>query len=129
MPKEKNGGSIPGGSDLTSYTYSIGAALPTDATRDDYVFAGWYDNEALAGDAVEAIGADEMGAKEYFAKWVAAPEGEGGGSDADGSNKGDGNGKSALSRTGDPLAAAPWIACGALSLAAIALAARKLARK
>lgn len=124
-----NGGSIPGGSDLTSYTYSIGAALPTDATRDDYVFAGWYDNEALAGDAVEAIGADEMGAKEYFAKWVAAPEGEGGGSDADGSNKGDGNGKSALSRTGDPLAAAPWIACGALSLAAIALAARKLARK
>lgn len=115
-----NGGAIPGGSELESYTYSIGAALPADVSRDGYTFAGWYDNEALSGDPVEAIGADETGAKEYFAKWeqVADPLGPG----TDG-------GKSALARTGDPLGAAPWLALGALSLAGIALAVRKLTRK
>lgn len=126
-----NGGAIPGGSELESYTYSIGAALPADVSRDGYTFAGWYDNEALSGEPVEAIGADETGAKEYFAKWeqVAKPL-EPGAADGKGGESGsNGKGGSALSRTGDPLGAAPWLALGALSLAGIALAVRKLARK
>lgn len=56
-----------GGTTPSNYTYSVGAQLP-EPTRDGYVFAGWYDNEACTGEPVEAIGLDETGAKEYFAK-------------------------------------------------------------
>ena len=64
-----NGGTI-GSGNVTGYTYGEGATLPTDVTRAGYTFAGWYDNEALTGDAVTAIGATETGKREYWAKWV-----------------------------------------------------------
>ena len=54
---------------VTSYTYGVGATLPTDVTRTGYTFKGWYDNEALAGAPVTAIGGTETGNKEYWAKW------------------------------------------------------------
>ena len=54
---------------VTSYTYGVGATLPTDVTRTGYTFKGWYDNEALAGSPVTAIGDTETGNKEYWAKW------------------------------------------------------------
>ena len=54
---------------VTSYTYGVGATLPTDVTRTGYTFKGWYDNEALTGSPVTAISNTETGNKEYWAKW------------------------------------------------------------
>ena len=65
-----NNGTINSG-DVTSYTYGIGATLPTDVTRSGYTFGGWYDNEALSGDPVTAISAEATGDQTYWAKWTA----------------------------------------------------------
>ena len=65
-----NGGTINSGN-VTSYTYGVGATLPTDVTRTGYTFKGWYDNESLTGNPVTAIGGAETGNKEYWAKWEA----------------------------------------------------------
>ena len=54
---------------VTSYTYGVGATLPTDVTRTGYTFKGWYDNENLTSSPVTAIGNTEKGNKEYWAKW------------------------------------------------------------
>lgn len=54
---------------VTSYTYGVGATLPTDVTRTGYTFKGWYDNESLTGSPVTAISNTETGNKEYWAKW------------------------------------------------------------
>ena len=62
------GGTINNGN-VTSYTYGVGATIPTDVTRTGYTFKGWYDNEGLTGDPVTAIGNTETGNKEYWAKW------------------------------------------------------------
>lgn len=53
---------------LDSYVFGQGAELPW-ATRKGYLFRGWYDNKELSGNASVAIAPDEMGAKEYWAKW------------------------------------------------------------
>ena len=63
-----NGGTINNGN-VTSYTYGVGATLPTDVTRTGYTFKGWYYNENLTGSPVTAIGDTETGNKEYWAKW------------------------------------------------------------
>ena len=65
-----NGGTINNGN-VTSYTYGVGATLPTadDMTYTGHTFKGWYDNESLTGSPVTAIGGTEMGNKEYWAKW------------------------------------------------------------
>ena len=55
--------------DVTSYTYGVGATLPTDVTRTGYTFKGWYYNENLTGSPVTAISNTETGNKEYWAKW------------------------------------------------------------
>ena len=67
-----NGGTINSGN-VTSYTYGVGATLPTagDMTYTGHTFVGWYDNENLTGSPVTAIGGTEMGNKEYWAKWEA----------------------------------------------------------
>ena len=59
--------------DVTSYTYGVGATLPTagDMTYTGHTFKGWYDNENLTGSPVTAIGDTETGNKEYWAKWEA----------------------------------------------------------
>ena len=57
------------GSNVTSYTYGVGATLPTDVTRTGYTFKGWYDNENLTSSPVTAISNTETGNKEYWAKW------------------------------------------------------------
>lgn len=62
-----NGGTLE--SALEKYTYGEGAVLPVP-TRTDYTFAGWFDNEELTGTPVTQIAADEMGNKEYWAKWT-----------------------------------------------------------
>ena len=72
-----NGGTIAAGKDVTAYPTGTGAALPTaaDMTREGYTFAGWYDNAALTGSPVTAIGATETGDKAYWAKWDPVPGG------------------------------------------------------
>ena len=56
---------------VTSYTYGVGATLPTadDMTYTGHTFKGWYDNENLTSSPVTAIGDTETGNKEYWAKW------------------------------------------------------------
>ena len=66
-----NGGTINSGN-ITSYTYGIGATLPTDVTRECYNFLGWYDNEEYTGTAVTEISASETGDKTYYAQWEKA---------------------------------------------------------
>ena len=68
---DANDGTIASGKDVTSYTYGVGATLPTadDMTYTGHTFKGWYDNEGLTGDPVTAIGDTETGNKEYWAKW------------------------------------------------------------
>ena len=65
-----DGGTINSGS-VTGYTYGDGASLPTDVTKANYTFGGWYDNSGLTGTAVTSIGATDTGNKEYWAKWTA----------------------------------------------------------
>lgn len=64
-----NGGTINSGN-ITNYTYGEGAMLPTDVTKEGYVFGGWYDNEEYTGTAVTEITADETGNKMFYAKWT-----------------------------------------------------------
>ncbi len=58
------------GTNLTSYIYGKGAALPTDWKKTGYTFAGWYDNEACSGNPVTEISATDTGDKAYWAKWT-----------------------------------------------------------
>ena len=56
----------------TSYTFqSSDVTLPTenDISRTGYSFAGWYDNKALTGNAVQTISGGTSGDKMYYAKW------------------------------------------------------------
>lgn len=64
-----NGGTINAG-DVTSYTYGVGATLPTNVTKTGYTFGGWYDNSGLTGDAVTTISTSATGDKEFWAKWT-----------------------------------------------------------
>ncbi len=64
-----NDGTINAGN-VTSYTYGIGATLPTNVTKDGFTFGGWYDNEGLTGSAVTTISTTATGNKEYWAKWT-----------------------------------------------------------
>ena len=64
-----NDGAITSG-DVTEYSYSIGATLPTAVAKAGYTFAGWYANSSLTGDVVESIGTSEYGDKEFWAKWT-----------------------------------------------------------
>ncbi len=53
------------------YTYGTGLSLKA-ATKENYEFAGWYDNAEFTGSAVTSIGSTESGAKEFYAKWTEA---------------------------------------------------------
>lgn len=63
-----NNGTINSGN-VTSYTYGTETTLPTDVTRTDYTFDGWYANAELTGDKVTSISNTATGNKEYWAKW------------------------------------------------------------
>ena len=67
-----NGGTIASGKDMTSYTYGVGATLPTkdDMTREGYTFDGWYDNNDFSGSSVTMISPTDTGAKTFYAKWT-----------------------------------------------------------
>ena len=65
-----NSGTINAGN-VTSYTYGVGATLPTNVTRTGYLFGGWFDNSDCTGDAVTTISTTDTGDKTYYAKWTA----------------------------------------------------------
>ena len=64
-----NGGTINSGN-VTSYTYGVGATLPTDVTLAGYRLEGWYDNSGCTGSAITAISTSETGNKEFWANWI-----------------------------------------------------------
>lgn len=108
-----NGGTIHSGG-VTEYTYGQGAALPTDVTRAGYTFGGWYDNEALTGEPVTAIGPAETGDKTFYAKWT---ENSSGGDSGEGSggNTGEGPGSDTGSTGGSSGSSASGTSSGTSS--------------
>lgn len=65
-----NGGTINAGN-ITSYTETEGATLPTDVTKTGYNFDGWFDNSDLEGDAVNSIATTATGNLTFWAGWSA----------------------------------------------------------
>ncbi len=68
---QTNNGVINSGN-ITSYTYGVGATLPTDVTKTGYEFVGWFDNSSYDGGVVTEIANNEVGNKNFWAKWTAA---------------------------------------------------------
>ena len=64
-----NGGTIKSG-DVTSYTYGVGATLPTQVEKSGYTFGGWFDNSDCTGTAVTNIATNATGDKQFWAKWI-----------------------------------------------------------
>ena len=69
---QTDGGTIAQGKEITSYTYGIGATLPTanDITWDGYTFHGWYADSSFSGSPVTEITATDTGNKTFYAKWT-----------------------------------------------------------
>ncbi len=67
---ELNGGQETG-SLANSYTYGKEMILPNRVEKQGYTFAGWYDNESLAGNPVTTIPNTSIGDKTFYAKWDA----------------------------------------------------------
>lgn len=67
---ELNGGTINSGNP-TEYVYGVGAML-ADATRENYLFEGWYTDAALTQRITE-IGTEQTGDLILFAKWSLDP--------------------------------------------------------
>ena len=65
----KNGGNINFG-DINEYTYGTGATLPTNVTKEGYVFRGWFENQNCEGTAITTITTTDTGNKTYYAKWL-----------------------------------------------------------
>ena len=66
----RNGGNINSG-DVTSYTYGVGATLPTDITMKGFDFEGWFTDDNCTGTPVTEITATDIGNKSFYAKWNA----------------------------------------------------------
>lgn len=66
------GGATINSNNVTSYTYGVGATLPTasDMTYEGYTFNGWYTNSSFTGNPVTAISTTTTGAKTYYAQWL-----------------------------------------------------------
>ena len=67
----KDGGTIHSGN-VTCYFVDTGATLPTEVTKANSIFGGWYDNAECTGTAITEIPVGSTGEKEYWAKWTAA---------------------------------------------------------
>jgi len=67
-----NGGNFVPGTEVTKYTYGVGAKLPNALIirKAGCEFGGWYSNSALTGDVQYKIPTNATGDKEYWAKWI-----------------------------------------------------------
>ena len=65
---DTKGGTINNGN-VTSYTYGVGATLPTDVTKIGCSFAGWYDNSGYTGSVQTSIPVNSLNDKKFWAKW------------------------------------------------------------
>ena len=72
---DANGGTIASGQDVTSYTYGVGATLPTDITKDNYIFAGWYKDDRFSGSSVTKISDTDIDNQVFYAKWLSTDAG------------------------------------------------------
>ncbi|MBO4778344.1 MAG: InlB B-repeat-containing protein, partial [Bacteroidales bacterium] len=64
-----NEGTINAGN-VESYEFGKGATLPTDVTKTGYTFDGWYSNSSYVGGSVSSIAGNDMGDKQFWAKWT-----------------------------------------------------------
>lgn len=64
-----NGGTINSGN-TNNYIYGVEYILPTDMTKAESQFLGWYTTEDFSGDPVTKITTTDTGDKEYWAKWI-----------------------------------------------------------
>ncbi len=66
---ELNGGTNPEGAILT---YTVGAedALPTNPTKEGYIFGGWYTSGDFSGEAVTNVPIGLLSAFKVYAKWT-----------------------------------------------------------
>ena len=55
---------------VESYEFGKGATLPTDVTKEGYSFGGWYSNSSYIGGSVSSIANNDMGDKQFWAKWI-----------------------------------------------------------
>ena len=55
---------------VESYEFGKGATLPTDVTKEGYSFGGWYSNSSYIGGSVSSIAGNDMGDKQFWAKWI-----------------------------------------------------------
>ena len=63
------------GSLLDIMTYTNGGetvTLPTNVTKEGYVFEGWYDNREYEGSPITEVTGDNKGDKIFYAKWTEA---------------------------------------------------------
>jgi uncharacterized repeat protein (TIGR02543 family) len=63
------------GSLLDIMTYTTGGetvTLPTNVTKEGYVFEGWYDNREYTGSPITQVTGDNKGDKIFYAKWTKA---------------------------------------------------------
>ncbi len=73
---EPNGGTYPEDESITKYEYTYGDTydLPSDVNKSegnqDYIFEGWYLNEAFTTDQIKTIYPANFGDKKYYAKWT-----------------------------------------------------------
>ena len=65
----ENEGTINNNVVVETYTFTVGAALPTDVTRKGYSFGGWFNNEECTGNPITLISTTEYGDKEFWADW------------------------------------------------------------
>ena len=65
-----NEGTINAGN-VTSYTFGTETTLPTNVTKENNDFKGWYASSDFSTERVYTIAADATGNKEYWAKWEA----------------------------------------------------------
>lgn len=65
---ELYGGTINSGN-VTKYHTGVVTTLPTDVTKEDYRFAGWYQTSDFSDDAVTSIKDTDTGNKKFYAKY------------------------------------------------------------
>ncbi len=66
---ETNGGKLPEGAP-TEYDTALGTVLPTNVTRNGYLFGGWYTSADFTGERIDVIPFGGMNPVKVYAKWL-----------------------------------------------------------